>query len=220
MDCREYRDAQQFASDVRLMFSNCYKYNPPDHDVVGMARKLQVSSSVNTLTYNTALCQVHHTTEDQMGSLLLEILFGFGEADTWVERAGSTRCTLNLLHDVTFLFRFLYSVTCALLVPGRVWVQFCQDARWATYGSHRHIHEWPPNILILLLFLLLVLIFLHFREWTQQWERGEREQPQLRQRGGASTSLGWVAGSGVHTGKIPVHTTYPVVFIQQIYFGQ
>lgn len=45
MDCREYRDAQQFASDVRLMFSNCYKYNPPDHDVVGMARKLQVSSS-------------------------------------------------------------------------------------------------------------------------------------------------------------------------------
>lgn len=46
MDCREYRDAQQFASDVRLMFSNCYKYNPPDHDVVGMARKLQASSEV------------------------------------------------------------------------------------------------------------------------------------------------------------------------------
>uniref|UniRef100_A0A3Q3X3T5 Bromodomain-containing protein 2 n=1 Tax=Mola mola TaxID=94237 RepID=A0A3Q3X3T5_MOLML len=41
VDCREYRDAQQFASDVRLMFSNCYKYNPPDHDVVSMARKLQ-----------------------------------------------------------------------------------------------------------------------------------------------------------------------------------
>ncbi len=46
MDCREYRDAQQFASDVRLMFSNCYKYNPPDHDVVGMARKLQVSCPI------------------------------------------------------------------------------------------------------------------------------------------------------------------------------
>lgn len=24
------------------MFSNCYKYNPPDHEVVLMARKLQV----------------------------------------------------------------------------------------------------------------------------------------------------------------------------------
>lgn len=46
MDCHEYRDAQQLASDVRLMFSNCYKYNPPDHDVVGMARKLQVSEGV------------------------------------------------------------------------------------------------------------------------------------------------------------------------------
>ncbi|XP_056596972.1 bromodomain-containing protein 2a isoform X1 [Triplophysa dalaica] len=41
MDHREYRDALQFAADIRLMFSNCYKYNPPDHDVVAMARKLQ-----------------------------------------------------------------------------------------------------------------------------------------------------------------------------------
>lgn len=43
MDNREYLDSQQFAADVRLMFSNCYKYNPPDHDVVAMARKLQVT---------------------------------------------------------------------------------------------------------------------------------------------------------------------------------
>ncbi|XP_029909776.1 bromodomain-containing protein 4-like [Myripristis murdjan] len=41
LDSRQYRDAQEFAADVRLMFSNCYKYNPPDHDVVSMARKLQ-----------------------------------------------------------------------------------------------------------------------------------------------------------------------------------
>ncbi|KAG5834713.1 hypothetical protein ANANG_G00264510 [Anguilla anguilla] len=41
MDERQYLDAQGFAADVRLMFSNCYKYNPPDHEVVAMARKLQ-----------------------------------------------------------------------------------------------------------------------------------------------------------------------------------
>ncbi|KAK0136503.1 Bromodomain testis-specific protein [Merluccius polli] len=41
MDRREYSAAQQFAADMRLMFSNCYKYNPPAHEVVGMARKLQ-----------------------------------------------------------------------------------------------------------------------------------------------------------------------------------
>mgnify|MGYP005983758899 CR=1 FL=1 len=41
MDNREYRNAQEFAADVRLIFTNCYKYNPSDHDVVAMARKLQ-----------------------------------------------------------------------------------------------------------------------------------------------------------------------------------
>ncbi|XP_075041812.1 bromodomain-containing protein 3 [Mixophyes fleayi] len=41
MDVRDYQDAQAFAADIRLMFSNCYKYNPPDHEVVAMARKLQ-----------------------------------------------------------------------------------------------------------------------------------------------------------------------------------
>ncbi|KAM9735021.1 bromodomain-containing protein 3-like isoform 1-T3 [Menidia menidia] len=41
MEGGEYLDAQQFAADVRLIFSNCYKYNPSHHSVVGMARKLQ-----------------------------------------------------------------------------------------------------------------------------------------------------------------------------------
>ncbi|XP_071392193.1 bromodomain testis-specific protein [Centroberyx affinis] len=41
MDQREYANAQEFAADVRLMFSNCYKYNPPLHEVVLMARRLQ-----------------------------------------------------------------------------------------------------------------------------------------------------------------------------------
>ncbi|KAF7648567.1 hypothetical protein LDENG_00154760 [Lucifuga dentata] len=41
MDRREYQDAQGFAADIRLIFSNCYKYNPPDHPVVIGARKLQ-----------------------------------------------------------------------------------------------------------------------------------------------------------------------------------
>ena len=41
MDERRYRRPEDFAADVRLVFTNCYKYNPPEHDVVGMARKLQ-----------------------------------------------------------------------------------------------------------------------------------------------------------------------------------
>lgn len=41
LEAREYTDALQFAADVRLMFSNCYRYNPPNHEVVAMARKFQ-----------------------------------------------------------------------------------------------------------------------------------------------------------------------------------
>jgi len=41
MEGREYRVPTEFALDMRLIFTNCYKYNPPEHDVVAMARKLQ-----------------------------------------------------------------------------------------------------------------------------------------------------------------------------------
>lgn len=48
MDAREYNSSSEFAADVRLMFSNCYRYNPPDHDVVKMARQLQVCRDNNS----------------------------------------------------------------------------------------------------------------------------------------------------------------------------
>lgn len=41
MEASEYATPQEYATDIRLIFTNCYKYNPPDHDVVKMARKLQ-----------------------------------------------------------------------------------------------------------------------------------------------------------------------------------
>lgn len=41
METRAYSTSNEFATDMRLMFTNCYKYNPPDHEVVIMARKLQ-----------------------------------------------------------------------------------------------------------------------------------------------------------------------------------
>ncbi|EDV27974.1 uncharacterized protein TRIADDRAFT_20501, partial [Trichoplax adhaerens] len=37
----EYKAINEFAADVRLIFTNCYKYNPSDHDIVNMARRLQ-----------------------------------------------------------------------------------------------------------------------------------------------------------------------------------
>ena len=39
----QYNSALEFAREIRLIFSNCYKYNPPDHDVVAMAKELEVA---------------------------------------------------------------------------------------------------------------------------------------------------------------------------------
>ena len=46
LENREYSMHLEFAADMRLIFTNCYKYNPPEHDVVAMARKLQVSKII------------------------------------------------------------------------------------------------------------------------------------------------------------------------------
>jgi Bromodomain len=52
LENRDYNSHLEFAADMRLIFTNCYKYNPPDHDVVVMARKLQVSTSHKRLLVN------------------------------------------------------------------------------------------------------------------------------------------------------------------------
>jgi len=41
MDKRLYINHTEFVEDVRLIFTNCYRYNQPDTDVVAMAKKLQ-----------------------------------------------------------------------------------------------------------------------------------------------------------------------------------
>lgn len=55
LENREYKRPDDFAADVRLIFTNCYKYNPPDHEVVAMARKLQVRSIINLSTFAATL---------------------------------------------------------------------------------------------------------------------------------------------------------------------
>ncbi|ELT92995.1 hypothetical protein CAPTEDRAFT_169335 [Capitella teleta] len=41
LETREYESPAEFAEEVRLIFTNCYRYNPPESDVVMMAKKLQ-----------------------------------------------------------------------------------------------------------------------------------------------------------------------------------
>ena len=55
LDGREYDGPEEFAADVRLTFTNCYKYNPPEHDVVKMGRKLQVCREISSLSHSLFL---------------------------------------------------------------------------------------------------------------------------------------------------------------------
>ncbi|CAF1407075.1 unnamed protein product [Rotaria sp. Silwood1] len=41
LENREYASANEFATDVRLIFSNCYLYNGPQTDVVAMCKKVE-----------------------------------------------------------------------------------------------------------------------------------------------------------------------------------
>ncbi|XP_051658338.1 bromodomain testis-specific protein isoform X4 [Manacus candei] len=56
MDNFEYSDIQEFATDVRLMFMSCYKHNSPDHEIVAMARKLQLKALHHQLWVLTKAC--------------------------------------------------------------------------------------------------------------------------------------------------------------------
>lgn len=42
LEANFYKNATEFGEDIRLIFTNCYQYNPDESDVVKMARKLQV----------------------------------------------------------------------------------------------------------------------------------------------------------------------------------
>ncbi|XP_022076481.2 bromodomain testis-specific protein isoform X1 [Acanthochromis polyacanthus] len=67
MNYGEYANAKEFAADVRLMFSNCYKYNPPSNEVVYMARKLQDVFEARFLKVPQELesCSVSHQLVDK-----------------------------------------------------------------------------------------------------------------------------------------------------------
>ncbi|XP_017690532.1 PREDICTED: bromodomain testis-specific protein isoform X4 [Lepidothrix coronata] len=56
MDNFEYSNIQEFATDVRLMFMSCYKHNSPDHEIVAMARKLQLKALHQQLWVLTKAC--------------------------------------------------------------------------------------------------------------------------------------------------------------------
>ena len=46
MDAHEYSSAPEFAEDMRLIFSNCYRYNAPGTEVYEAARQLSAEFEI------------------------------------------------------------------------------------------------------------------------------------------------------------------------------
>ncbi|XP_016657125.1 bromodomain-containing protein 3 isoform X5 [Acyrthosiphon pisum] len=70
LDNREYKNSKDFAADVNLIFSNCYKYNPKDHDVVAMAKKLQAvfEAKMSKVPPDPPLIEMKMEPEDESSS--------------------------------------------------------------------------------------------------------------------------------------------------------
>lgn len=113
MDNHEYKTPDEFASDVRLVFTNCYKYNPPDHEVVAMARKLQdvfemryakmpdeppVSETVANSVNEKAEESSHTSTSSDVSS---ETTSGSGSEDSEEEREKKLKLLQEQLRKVT-----------------------------------------------------------------------------------------------------------------------
>lgn len=100
MDNQEYKDAYEFAADVRLMFVNCYKYNPPDHEVVAMARMLQYVFEMyfakipDEPIESMPVCNIKTDTTTTLGR---ESSYEASSGDKRVQRLQSFRGSLKLL---------------------------------------------------------------------------------------------------------------------------
>jgi hypothetical protein len=92
MDNRKYTRASEFAADMRLIFRNCYEHNPPDHDVVAMARKLQ---DVFVMRYT----KIHEETLDGAVGLEKSSTSSTSEASTSSDSESDNIWILNHLQE-------------------------------------------------------------------------------------------------------------------------
>ena len=71
LEAHEYTQAQEFADDMRLIFHNCYLYNPSTTDVVYMARKLEevFDQRYSKLPTNSQTHQLTHRQQSQQLNL-------------------------------------------------------------------------------------------------------------------------------------------------------
>jgi len=104
-----YKNKEDFANDIRLIFENCATYNPPEHEVVGMATRLKmVFEKKLTDTFSK---EEGHSDEGSSSDI--------GESDSDDERTRKLNAIQKKLREVQEQLAYLTDLQARLIKAGR-----------------------------------------------------------------------------------------------------
>merc|ERR1711937_989808 len=103
IDSDIYKTKDEFADDVRLIFSNCLTYNPPQHEVVGMANRLKK-------VFEAKLTEIFTNQEAANDN---------GESDSDDERTRKLHAIQKKLREVQEQLAYLTDLQARLIKAGR-----------------------------------------------------------------------------------------------------
>merc|ERR1712235_183524 len=112
MDNDIYKTKDEFADDVRLIFSNCLTYNPPEHEVVGMANRLKKVFEAKLTDIFTNQEAANDNGESDSDDTI-------GESDSDDERTRKLHAIQKKLREVQEQLAYLTDLQARLMKAGR-----------------------------------------------------------------------------------------------------
>merc|ERR1719210_2489127 len=108
LDRESYKSKEEFAADIRLIFENCATYNPPEHEVVGMANRLKM---VFEKKYSETFSNQDHSDAESSSDI--------GESDSDDERTRKLHAIQKKLREVQEQLAYLTDLQARLIKAGR-----------------------------------------------------------------------------------------------------
>merc|ERR1739838_869032 len=108
LDRESYKSKEEFANDIRLIFQNCATYNPPEHEVVGMANRLKM---VFEKKFSETFSNQDHSDAESSSDI--------GESDSDDERTRKLNAIQKKLREVQEQLAYLTDLQARLIKAGR-----------------------------------------------------------------------------------------------------
>lgn len=108
MDNATYETKEEFGNDVRLIFKNCFVYNPPEHEVVAMAKRLEEVFEKKMIDAFSGAAESDHESSSD-----------FGDSDSDDERTRKLQAIQKKLREVQEQLAYLTDLQARLMKAGR-----------------------------------------------------------------------------------------------------